>query len=206
MCSHPVAARLCCPFARARCPPPTARPLTAHGSTLHPPPLQDFSKRTEIRGFRKGSKIPTNVVVNFVGAEAIKSKALQDISDKAIARAVATAGVKLVGQPQFTNGEDALIGEYNPGEPLDIPVVCDIWPELTWLNEEGPYEGIVAEVTNNQQPPTNNRQPPANNQQPTTNNQQPTTNNQQPTTNNQQPTPNNQHPIPNAFYFHSQPI
>jgi hypothetical protein len=61
----------------------------------------------EIKGFRKGSKVPTQVVVAQVGADAVKSKALQDLSDRAISYVSSGGTVALVGQSKLKGGGEA---------------------------------------------------------------------------------------------------
>lgn len=92
----------------------------------------EFAKGIDIKGFRKGSAIPTQVVAAQIGAEAVKSKAIQDLSD----RALQTVGqqVSLLGESELVGGEDALIDRYNPGQELSFEITCDVWPTLTWVH------------------------------------------------------------------------
>jgi FKBP-type peptidyl-prolyl cis-trans isomerase (trigger factor) len=79
-------------------------------------------QEVEIRGFRKGAKIPTQVVVAQVGTEAVKSKAIQDLSDRAIARVTTSGEVTLIGQSLLDGGEDAIIARFNPGAELQFEI------------------------------------------------------------------------------------
>jgi len=94
-----------------------------------------FAKDLEIKGFRKGSKVPTQVIVAQVGADAVKSKALQDLSDRAISYVSSAGTVALVGQSKLKGGEDPVIARYNPGDDLVFEIQCDVWPELRWKGQ-----------------------------------------------------------------------
>ena len=61
----------------------------------------DFAKGVDIRGFRKGSKIPTQVVVASVGQKAVKSKAIDDLNNMALARVNQMNEVTLIGNSQL---------------------------------------------------------------------------------------------------------
>lgn len=104
----------------------------------------EFGKVADIRGFRKGSKIPTQVVVNFIGSENIKSKAIQGLSEMLISQ-VSSSGLHLIGDPIYENGEDTVINDYVPGEKLKMDVVCDVWPEMNWTAH---YDTVSCTVEN----------------------------------------------------------
>ena len=67
---------------------------------------KEFAKGVDIRGFRKGSKIPTQVVVAQIGAKAIKSKAIDDLHNMATARVNQMNEVQLIGEAMLEHGED----------------------------------------------------------------------------------------------------
>ena len=95
----------------------------------------DFSKGVEIRGFRKGSKIPTQVVVASVGSKAVKSKAIDDLNNMALARVNQMNEVTLIGNSQFENGEDFWLEQFTPGNDFTFNIKCDVWPEVEFVKE-----------------------------------------------------------------------
>ena len=70
--------------------------------------MNDFSQSVDIKGFRKGSTIPTQVIVSQVGSEAVKSRAIQDLSDRALAVVTNSGEVRLIGTSKLDGGGEAL--------------------------------------------------------------------------------------------------
>lgn len=64
-----------------------------------------------------------------------------------MARAQAAGELNLLGQPRLPAGEEQYIAMFNPGEPLDLELLADVYPELVW--NEG-YDTI--EVTVEREP------------------------------------------------------
>ena len=91
---------------------------------------KDFAKGVDIRGFRKGSKIPTQVVVAQIGAKAIKSKAIDDLHNMATARVNQMNEVQLIGEAMLEHGEDHWIQIFEPGKDFEFETTCDVWPEV----------------------------------------------------------------------------
>jgi len=63
---------------------------------------KDFAQGVDIKGFRKGTPIPTQVVVAQIGSEAVKSKAIADLTDLALN--MVKQQVPLVGQTELEGG------------------------------------------------------------------------------------------------------
>ena len=74
-------------------------------------------------------------MVAQIGADAVKSKAIQDLSDRALSSVTNSGQVALIGQSRLAGGEDAIIDRYNPGQELNFDIQCDVWPELTWVKK-----------------------------------------------------------------------
>lgn len=60
----------------------------------------------ELKGFRKGTKVPTQVVAARVGVDVVKSRALQDLSQRATARVSQSGEAALIGESVFDGGGD----------------------------------------------------------------------------------------------------
>ena len=96
----------------------------------------------DIKGFRRGSSIPTQIVVAQIGAEAVKSKAVSDLTD--LAMNMVKQQVPLVGQYVIEGGgehsqmffvvvvgshfvsaystENSVVDRYNPGRELTFAI------------------------------------------------------------------------------------
>jgi trigger factor len=94
---------------------------------------KDFAKGVDIRGFRKGSKIPTQVVVASIGADAVKSKAIDDLNNMALARVNQMNEVTLIGSSVLEHGEDHWLGVFEPGKDFEFNIKCDVWPEINFV-------------------------------------------------------------------------
>lgn len=93
----------------------------------------EFAKDIDVKGFRKGTKVPTQVVASRIGADVVKSRALQDLSQRATARVGQSGEVALIGESVFEGGEDAVINRFNPGAELQFAIKCEVFPKLKWL-------------------------------------------------------------------------
>jgi trigger factor len=110
----------------------------------------ELSKTISIPGFRKGAKIPPQVLEQSMsvkgGRNALRVEAIQSLLSKLIEPALKDEhGLEPIGQPSLVVPAEEIAKSFVPGEPLDLLVKCDVWPEIQWKSVEGkaqPYLGL----------------------------------------------------------------
>jgi trigger factor len=127
--------------------------ITAPGSATkaaYEKVCNELSKNITIPGFRKGSKIPAQVLEQNMSAKggrnALKVQAINELLGQLIAPALKEEhGLEPVGQPSLTISAEELAKDFKPGEDLSFTVKCDVWPDIEWKTIEGkekPYFGL----------------------------------------------------------------
>jgi len=118
--------------------------------------ITDASKTLEIPGFRKGSKIPANVVESVMekggrgGKEFLKKQALKTLIASVVEPALKDEeGLDPIGEPRLIQNEDILVQMFTPDEEIQLEVKCDVWPEVTWKATDSgkAYDGLEASYT-----------------------------------------------------------
>lgn len=113
----------------------------------------EVSKTISIPGFRKGAKIPPAVIENVLAAKGgkrhvLKAQAIQSLLNSLLEPAMKEEhNLEPIGQPSLMGSADDLADIFIPGEPLEMVVSCDVWPDIAWKNIEGqekPYFGLKA--------------------------------------------------------------
>lgn len=110
----------------------------------------ELSKTISIPGFRKGAKIPPQVLEQSMsvkgGRNALRVEAIQSLLAKLIEPALKDEhGLEPIGQPSLVVPAEEVAKNFVPGEPIDLLVKCDVWPEIQWKSIEGraqPYYGL----------------------------------------------------------------
>ncbi|KAI2495692.1 peptidyl-prolyl cis-trans isomerase [Fragilaria crotonensis] len=110
----------------------------------------ELSKTISIPGFRKGAKIPPQVLEQSMsvkgGRNALRVEAIQSLLSKLIEPALKDEhGLEPIGQPSLVVPAEEVAKSFVPGEPIDLLVKCDVWPEIQWKSVEGktqPYLGL----------------------------------------------------------------
>jgi trigger factor len=110
----------------------------------------EVSKTISIPGFRKGAKIPPAVIENAMAAKGgrntLKTQAIQSLLNQLLEPALKEEhNLEPVGQPSLTTSADELADSFVPGEPIEMTVACDVWPDISWKEVEGqekPYFGL----------------------------------------------------------------
>jgi len=54
-------------------------------------------------------------------------------------------GLEPIGQPELTVPAEELAKSFIPGEPIELVIKCDVWPDIQWKEVEGqekPYYGL----------------------------------------------------------------
>lgn len=116
--------------------------------------LASVAKNISIPGFRKGAKIPSQVIENAFnkqgGKRALRTQAINELVGELMGPALKDEhGLEPIGQPTLvTSAEELAEGSlFVPGEALEVKVKCDVWPEIRWKSsgedeETKPYMGL----------------------------------------------------------------
>eukprot|EP00536_Pseudo-nitzschia_multiseries_P006933 jgi/Psemu1/239770/estExt_Genewise1.C_1540030 len=118
----------------------------------------ELSKTISLPGFRKGSKIPPQVLEQAMSAKggrnALKTQAINTILSELIESALKEEhGLEPIGQPALETAAEELADGFVPGEDFEMAVKCDVWPDIQWKKVEGavdpekPYVGLKGEYT-----------------------------------------------------------
>jgi trigger factor len=111
----------------------------------------ELSKSITIPGFRKGSKIPPQVLEQAMAAKggrnALRAQAINELCAELIGPALKEDhGLEPIGQPVLEIPAEELAEDFKPGEDLELFVKCDVWPDIEWKTVEGqekPYMGLM---------------------------------------------------------------
>jgi trigger factor len=110
----------------------------------------ELSKTIQIPGFRKGSKIPPQVLEQNMAAKggrnALKVQAIQELLGQLVEPAFKEQSLDPIGQPTLQTSAEELADSFQPGEPLTLPVQCDVWPEIQWQAPKA-YIGLKGKYT-----------------------------------------------------------
>mmetsp|Transcript_11961 Transcript_11961/g.20945 ORF Transcript_11961/g.20945 Transcript_11961/m.20945 type:complete len:505 (+) Transcript_11961:60-1574(+) len=105
--------------------------------------LVAFTQAVEFEGFRKGSKIPEQTIVNQVGEDSVKSEALHILTNSVLKSAVQSSGVNAIGQAQLVRDSMELVKDYSPGKELLMEIKIDVFPTIEYT---GDYKGLQVAV------------------------------------------------------------
>mmetsp|Transcript_15476 Transcript_15476/g.24015 ORF Transcript_15476/g.24015 Transcript_15476/m.24015 type:complete len:541 (+) Transcript_15476:73-1695(+) len=135
--------------------PDSAVELTLHvpaaaTSAAYDKVLAEVSKKVSIPGFRKGAKIPPQVIENAWnkngGKKGLRTMAINELVGELIETALKEEHeLEPIGQPSLVTSAEQLAETFTPGEELDLTVKCDVWPEIKFKQVEGqdkPYSGL----------------------------------------------------------------
>ena len=108
----------------------------------------ELSKNIQIPGFRKGSRIPPQVLEQSMAAKggrnALKVQAINELLQQLVERTLKEQSLDPIGQATLKIPAEELANDYKPGEDLTLPVRCDVWPEIHWKDtgKEKAYVGL----------------------------------------------------------------
>jgi trigger factor len=110
----------------------------------------EVSKTITIQGFRKGSRIPPQVLEQAmaakVGRHAMRIQAINELLAELIEPALKEEhGLEPIGQPQLDTPAEEIASDFEPGKDFQLSVRCDVWPDIEWKTIEGkekPYLGL----------------------------------------------------------------
>jgi trigger factor len=102
----------------------------------------ELSKTISVPGFRKGAKIPAAVLENAMSAKggrnAIRVQAIQTLLSQLLEPAFKEEhNLEPIGQPTLVVPAETLAEKFTPGEPIELTVRCDVWPDIKWRKVEG---------------------------------------------------------------------
>eukprot|EP00533_Pseudo-nitzschia_delicatissima_P016737 CAMPEP_0197283450 /NCGR_PEP_ID=MMETSP1432-20130617/24935_1 /TAXON_ID=44447 /ORGANISM="Pseudo-nitzschia delicatissima, Strain UNC1205" /LENGTH=568 /DNA_ID=CAMNT_0042750439 /DNA_START=120 /DNA_END=1826 /DNA_ORIENTATION=- len=114
----------------------------------------ELSKTIELPGFRKGSRIPPQVLEQAMSAKggrnALKTQAINTLLSELIEPALKEDhGLEPIGQPALETEAEELASNFVPGDAFAMAVKCDVWPDIQWKKPEGakdpekPYLGMT---------------------------------------------------------------
>lgn len=114
---------------------------------------RELSKNIQIPGFRKGSRIPPQVLEQSMAAKggrnALKVQAINELMQQLVEQALKDQSLEPIGQAALKIPAEELADSYKPGEDLTLPVRCDVWPEIQWKDtgKEKAYVGLKGKYT-----------------------------------------------------------
>jgi len=129
--------------------------ITAPGSATkaaYEKACTEISKNISIAGFRKGAKIPPQVLEQAMagkgGRYALREQAINSLVAELIEPALKQEhGLEPIGMPSLVVPAAEMARDFKPGEDLELAVRCDVWPDIEWKQVEGkekPYLGLKA--------------------------------------------------------------
>jgi len=101
----------------------------------------ELSKNIHIPGFRKGSKIPAQVLEQAMeakgGKNAIKVQAINELVQQLVEPTLKEQSLDPIGKATLKIAAEDLAKDFQPGQEITLPVHCDVWPEIHWKSIEG---------------------------------------------------------------------
>ena len=111
--------------------------------------VREVSKSVQIPGFRKGAKIPPQVLEQAMAAKggrhAMKVQAINELANTLIEPTLKAESLDPIGQPILLESAEALAETFTPGQELTLQIKCDVWPDIDWKasdNDSKPYVGL----------------------------------------------------------------
>jgi len=80
------------------------------------------------------------------GKNALRTQAIQSLLNSLLEPALKDEhNLEPIGQPNLVTSAETLAETFVPGEPLEMVVACDVWPDIQWKDDTGkekPYYGL----------------------------------------------------------------
>jgi len=113
----------------------------------------ELSKTITLPGFRKGSRIPPQVLEQAMSAKggrnALKVQAINALLAELVESALKEEhGLEPIGQPALEIAAEELADDFKPGDDFEMAVKCDVWPDVKWktveaaIDQDKPYVGL----------------------------------------------------------------
>ena len=110
----------------------------------------EVSRSVNIKGFRKGARIPPAVLENALsnqrdGKFSLKTQAINDLLNSLLEPALKEEhDLEPLGQPSLVTPAEELADSFKPGEPMELTIRCDVWPDIQWKEgSDKPYLGLT---------------------------------------------------------------
>jgi trigger factor len=98
--------------------------------------LEKLGRTIKLPGFRKG-RVPRPVLLQQIGPLRIRATALEDLVDSACRDALEIEQVAALGRPELSEGFEAVLARFQPGEDLTITVELDVEPSPSLRKTKG---------------------------------------------------------------------
>lgn len=118
----------------------------------------EISQNIEIPGFRKGSKIPAQILEQAIrqnsvkagggkgGKHPLRAQAITALVNQLVEPTLKEHSLDPIGQPSMVVPVEEMVEAFVPGEDLTIKVKCDVWPEIKWAEStdgNAVYKGLT---------------------------------------------------------------
>eukprot|EP00252_Welwitschia_mirabilis_P024897 TRINITY_DN758_c0_g1_i1.p1 TRINITY_DN758_c0_g1~~TRINITY_DN758_c0_g1_i1.p1 ORF type:complete len:536 (+),score=138.01 TRINITY_DN758_c0_g1_i1:219-1826(+) len=110
--------------------------------------LAELRKTVEVPGFRRGDRVPDQVLTNFVGMENVKTAAIERLFNKTFPEAMSLVEDRALRDSEhIVTKFDALQAAFSPSTALSYDIVVDLAPEVKWTSPEAyKHLKLVVEV------------------------------------------------------------
>jgi trigger factor len=98
--------------------------------------LEKLGRTIKLPGFRKG-RVPRPVLLQQIGPLRIRATALEDLVDSACRDALEIGQVAALGRPELSEGFEAVLERFQPGDDLTITVELDVEPSPSLRKTKG---------------------------------------------------------------------
>lgn len=112
----------------------------------------ELSKKLTLPGFRKGSKIPSQVLEQSMIAKggkknSLKIQAINELITQLVPITLKKQLLEPIGQPTLILPIETLAETFQSGMELTLNVRCDVWPDIEWKDPvsdgyDKPYTGL----------------------------------------------------------------
>ena len=107
-----------------------------HSSAAYERAVESLSRSIRLPGFRKG-KVPRPVLLQQIGPLRIRATALEDLVDSAYREALQQENVAAIGRPELSEGFEAVLERFEPGQSLNFTLELDVEPSPKLKSTKG---------------------------------------------------------------------
>jgi trigger factor len=103
--------------------------------------ISKLAREVSFPGFRKG-KVPRQLLIQRIGIPAIKLRAIEDLVQKGLEKAIEQEDIQALGNYQLKSEFEDLLVQYEPGNPLTFSASVDVPPTPTLKT----YKGLTVQA------------------------------------------------------------